>query len=378
MNIYRWLDKRWGWVLGLGMLGLFYSTYRRLIITGSNRRNPVVAHPQQLPVLSNYPKVSLLIPAWDESEYLADNLRSALALRYPEKEIITCAGGQDRTYEIARQFEKLGVIVLPQTPGMGKQKALQQCFERSSGEIIYLTDADCFLDDASFEATISPILAGEEQVTTGYFEPFPEERANLLVEYQWRHHAQWLHSHGVYAPTLDGANSAIKRDVLDSIGGFTTPVYIGTDYALSKLISSDGYKIRSLPGSRVKTHYPGTVQLYLQQLSRWFRNRLVLGIRYKAWDDVLASLRGGGSAGLILGLPFIVWAKSHLVFSLWALLSFRAIFQNWLVVASSRNMDERACSLYNLRMAILFTPINLLGMARGIIECLFPNQSHKW
>jgi cellulose synthase/poly-beta-1,6-N-acetylglucosamine synthase-like glycosyltransferase len=360
------------------MLGLCFSAYRQWKRLSTQRSNQSEGTLPQLSPLTKYPRVSLLIPAWNESRYISQCLRSALRLGYPNKEIITCAGGQDDTYQIAKTFELQGVAVLEQTPGMGKQKALRRSFEQSSGEIIYLTDADCLLEDAGFEATIAPILAGEEQVSSGYFEPFPSERSNLLVEYQWRQHAQWQHDHSIYATTLDGRNSAIKREVLDAVQGFTSPAPIGTDYTLSKLITSRGYRIRSLPHSRVKTHYPGTIPGYLRQLSRWFRNRLVLGLRYQAWDDVLTSLRAGGSACILLGMPLLGWFGSPLLFSLWLLAACRVVLQNWLVISYHRPQGEMPISPFGLKMAVLCTPLNLLGMVRGVLQSLLPGADRNW
>jgi cellulose synthase/poly-beta-1,6-N-acetylglucosamine synthase-like glycosyltransferase len=378
LSAYQWLNRRASWVLGIGTLGLLFSAYRQWKKLSAQRNNQPSDTLPKLPVLDEYPRVSLLVPAWNEGRYISQCLSSALGLRYPNKEIIVCAGGQDGTYPMAKTFEEQGVIVLEQTPGMGKQGALQRCFKHSSGEIIYLTDADCLLEDASFEATIAPILGGKESVATGYFEPFPESRSNWLVEYQWRQHSMWQHSQPQNAPTLDGRNAAVKREVLEAIGAFTIPAPIGTDYTLSQLIISHGYRIRSLPHSRVKTHYPGTTPEYLLQLSRWYRNRLVLGMRYRAWDDVLNSLRAGGSAGILLGVPLLGWFGSPLLFGLWLLTAYRALLQNWLVIASHRPYGEAPISARELRMAILCTPINLLGMARGLLQSLLPGADRNW
>jgi cellulose synthase/poly-beta-1,6-N-acetylglucosamine synthase-like glycosyltransferase len=378
LSAYRWLNRRAGWVLGIGMLGLLYSAYRQYKKLAEQRNNRPLDTLPRLPVMEVHPRVSMLIPAWNEACYISQCLNSALGLRYPKKEIIVCAGGQDETYATAKTFEEQGVIVLEQAPGMGKQKALERCFEHSNGDIIYLTDADCLLEDASFETTIAPILAGEEQVTSGFFEPFSSERSNPLVEYQWRQHVEWQHNRSTYASTLDGRNSALKREVLDDIGGFSLSAPIGTDYTLSKLITSHGYRIRALPHSRVKTHYPGTVTEYLRQLSRWFRNRLVLGLRYQSWDDVLTSLRAGGSASIILGLPLFCWLKSPLVFSLWALAVCKVLLQNWLVIDSHRPEDESACTAENLKMTFLYSPLNMLGMTRGLLESLIVKNKYNW
>ena len=45
--------------------------------------------------------------------------------------------------------------------------ALARCYDRSSGEIIYLTDADCLFDGEALARLLAPIMNEGEQVTTG-------------------------------------------------------------------------------------------------------------------------------------------------------------------------------------------------------------------
>ena len=157
------------------------------------------------------PKVSILLPAWNEAGSLASCIESILSLRYPEKELVVCAGGRDATLEIARRFEPRGVIVLEQAPGEGKQGALRRSFERSGGEIIFLTDADCILDDETFERTLSAGGGGREVAAGGAWRPFDRQLDHPFVLYQWSHHLYreiWMPE---YTPSLDGRNAAIRR-----------------------------------------------------------------------------------------------------------------------------------------------------------------------
>src|SRR5205823_4146563 len=109
-----------------------------------------------------------------EADLLAQHIESVLVLSYPDKEYILSAGGSDGTYAIARRYEERGVVVLEQQPGEGKQRALRQCFRQATGEIIFFTDADCLLDDESFERLIIPLANGEAEAATGTARPFPE------------------------------------------------------------------------------------------------------------------------------------------------------------------------------------------------------------
>ena len=51
------------------------------------------------------PLVSILIPAYNAEEWIADTLQSAIAQTWPRKEIIVVDdGSRDRTAEVARRF----------------------------------------------------------------------------------------------------------------------------------------------------------------------------------------------------------------------------------------------------------------------------------
>ena len=48
------------------------------------------------------PMVSVLVAAWNEREHIERHIESFLALRYPHKELVLCAGGEDGTTEFAK------------------------------------------------------------------------------------------------------------------------------------------------------------------------------------------------------------------------------------------------------------------------------------
>jgi len=93
-----------------------------------------------------YPLVSILIPAFNAQEWIADTLRSAVAQTYPRKEIIVVDdGSSDRTLWIASQFESEGVIVVSQK-NEGAAAARNKAFSLSKGDFIQWLDADDLLD----------------------------------------------------------------------------------------------------------------------------------------------------------------------------------------------------------------------------------------
>jgi glycosyltransferase involved in cell wall biosynthesis len=91
------------------------------------------------------PLVSILIPAFNAEEWIADSIQSALAQTWPRKElIIVDDGSSDRTLAIAQTFASEDVMVLTQ-PNQGAAAARNNAFGFSHGDYIQWLDADDLL-----------------------------------------------------------------------------------------------------------------------------------------------------------------------------------------------------------------------------------------
>jgi glycosyltransferase involved in cell wall biosynthesis len=75
--------------------------------------------------------VSILIPAYNAAEFIAETIESVLARTWPRKEIIVVnVGSQDDTLAIARQFESKQVLVVTKdNEGAAELKAVPQLLE---------------------------------------------------------------------------------------------------------------------------------------------------------------------------------------------------------------------------------------------------------
>jgi Glycosyl transferase family 2 len=94
-------------------------------------------------------RVSILFAARDEADKLPGALATFLALDYPRYEVIAADDrSEDRTGAIldaaAQSDARLKTVPIPSLPPgwLGKPHALQQAYERSSGEWLVFTDAD--------------------------------------------------------------------------------------------------------------------------------------------------------------------------------------------------------------------------------------------
>lgn len=275
---------------------------------------------QAPPDIKEGPLVSVLVAAWNEVETIEDHIRSFLTLRYPKKELILCAGGEDGTLGLAERMAGEGEIQLfPQEAGEGKQSALRRAYERASGEVVYLTDADCCIDDGAFERLLAEVVAGEA-AATGTCDPPTRQREHPYVLLRWYTDLFSQRPHERYITGLLGRNSMLQRSVLDVVGAFEPEVQTGTDYELAKRLLASGHRIRNVVDSAVQSPLPdGPGEFWLPQ-SRYLRNVVVHGLRYRAYREVLGALVPSLIGAVMVGLPVMGMFLHPAFAGLWGLL----------------------------------------------------------
>jgi hypothetical protein len=321
-RIARRLDRAAGAVLPIGLAAIAaYNAWKwrgdRALAAGLRAELD-----RSRPRLKSTPRVSVLVAAWNEAGTIARHLESVAALDYPNVQYVLCAGGGDGTLEIARRHAGPRALVLEQAPGEGKQRALRKAYERATGEIVYLTDADCVVGDVAFERILEPLIEeGEAAASGGSIAP-PEQRWRQdFPAYLWAVQQYGLTRAPAYVDGLLGRNVAVRRDALEACGAFAADVPTGTDYHLAKALRWNGYRIRNVPASLVVTPYPADWGTYARQQRRWLRNVALLGAQAGAWNEVRASLQTSllGAAMLAGGATLFAGPAGRLPFALWCL-----------------------------------------------------------
>ncbi len=115
---------------------LGYPVLLRVLVALFGRRDEAPRASGQLP------KVSMIIPAYDEAQVIEWKVANARALDYPTEglEIVVASdGSSDRTPELARSA---GADVVLELPRGGKVAALNQAVRRASGGILAFSDAN--------------------------------------------------------------------------------------------------------------------------------------------------------------------------------------------------------------------------------------------
>jgi hypothetical protein len=274
---------------------------RDLRVLGDTRRRLMQARTVPLNV-GDAPMVSVLVAAWNEAPRLPALIASFRALRCPARELIVSAGGSDGSYAVAAALAGDGVQVIEQHAGQGKQRALRDCYALASGDLIFLTDADCLLDDESFEGTLTPLITQGAAVATGGSRPLDAQLDSAFVRHQW-YCDLYVRAHWTaYTGGLLGRNAALTRDAVENAGAFAADVATGTDYHMARALIQHGTRIRHADASQIPTAYADTWDAYRRQQARWLRNVVIHGLRSGAYRDVVSGLLPSliGTAALAL------------------------------------------------------------------------------
>jgi glycosyltransferase involved in cell wall biosynthesis len=121
------------------------------------------------------PTVSVVIPAYNVEEYVADAVTSSLRQTHPPKEIICVDDGStDGTLEVLRGLESqhpehINVLT---GPNRGPSAARNRGMERASGEYIQFLDADDTLLPEKLERDVAVLDENREALLFGSFKAF--------------------------------------------------------------------------------------------------------------------------------------------------------------------------------------------------------------
>lgn len=103
------------------------------------------------------PLVSILIPAYNASDWIASTIESALQQTWDNKEIIVVDdGSKDQTLEVAQRFTSRGVKVVTQ-PNQGASAARNKAFSLAKGDYIQWFDADDLLAPDKIERQMAVV-----------------------------------------------------------------------------------------------------------------------------------------------------------------------------------------------------------------------------
>jgi cellulose synthase/poly-beta-1,6-N-acetylglucosamine synthase-like glycosyltransferase len=159
------------------------------------------------------PRVSLIVPAYDEEEVIAAKVANALALDYPRERlqlIVASDGSSDATADLARAAGADLVLELP--PG-GKVAALNAAAEQATGDLLAFSDANSAWAPDALARLVEPFADPAVAYACGQVRFVDEGGGNLEGAY-WRYEMAVREMESALAGVTagNGAIYAVRRD----------------------------------------------------------------------------------------------------------------------------------------------------------------------
>jgi cellulose synthase/poly-beta-1,6-N-acetylglucosamine synthase-like glycosyltransferase len=229
------------------------------------------------------PRVSIIVPAFNEGKVIESSIRSLLELDYPNFEIIVVDdGSSDDTFQKARRFEglhglhRIPVRVLSQ-PNGGKARALNRGISLAEGALVLCMDGDSKLTPQTLRRAVRHFVDPTIGAVAGNVKVV--NRHNLLCRLQALEYIEGLNlvrkAQGFFriVNIIPGPIGIFRRRVLEQVRYYAADTY-AEDCDLTLNILMHGWRIKYEPEAIAYTEAPESIRDLIRQRYRWTRGIL--------------------------------------------------------------------------------------------------------
>lgn len=240
------------------------------------------------------PLVSILIPAYNAQDWIADTIRSAMEQSWSRKEIIVVDdGSSDRTVDVARQFAAENVLVVSKE-NQGAAATRNHAYGLSQGDYIQWLDADDLLSRNKIEAQMDALRQiGSKRVLLSCpwaFFNYRPQAAQFVPTLLWEHlsPAEWLFRKLAYNLHMQTATWLTSRELSDAAGSWDTRLLSDDDGEYFCRVLACSERTHFVPEARV--FYRNTPSSRLGQIGRSDKKKEAMVLSMKLHIQYLRSL----------------------------------------------------------------------------------------
>ncbi|MEU9786155.1 bifunctional polysaccharide deacetylase/glycosyltransferase family 2 protein [Streptomyces phaeochromogenes] len=334
----------------MGRFGMMLILARRHYRQRNKRRfswGPTVTQP-----------VSVIVPAYNEKECIANTLESLAKSTHPIEIIVVDDGSTDDTSQIARDaarsFGMTNVRVIRQE-NAGKPAALNNGVRSASYDIVVMMDGDTVFEPDAVHQLVQPFADPEVGAVAGNAKV--GNRNTIIGAWQ---HIEYVMGFNLdrrmydllrCMPTIPGAIGAFRRDAVLEVGGMSEDT-LAEDTDITIAMHRGGWRVVYQEHARAWTEAPASLKQLWSQRYRWS-----YGTMQALWKH-RKSLTDKGPSGRFgrVGMPLVVifqiitpvFAPLIDVFTAYSMIfiDFKAALLAWLAVLCV----QLVCAAYAFRL----------------------------
>lgn len=288
--------------------------------------------------------VSVIIPCFNEEEYIGRCIDSIKAQRYRgEYEIIAVDNGStDHTVRIIMDKG----IRLERAKKRGPAPAKNEGIKNAKGDLIVFIDGDCIAAEDWLNKMVSRFKDPGIGCVSGEIMSVENKNLSALEHFLIKkdHLSQKQHIEHPFLPYAAAANVAYRKQVIDKIGLFDERLFSGEDADFSwrmQLITD--YKIAYVPGAMVYHPYETSLKNLFKQKRRHAYGSVMTYKKYKKYRQ-----------NEVKSLKQIYW-EYHSIIRRW--------YKLFLYKLKKRKQDSRTVDHYQL----ILETASKVGLIQGSI-----------
>lgn len=247
--------------------------------------------------------VTVLVPAYNERECIANTVRSLMESDHPIEVIVIDDGSTDGTADIVEAMWLPNVFVVRQV-NSGKPAALNNGIAHASHDLVVMMDGDTVFEPSTVRELVQPF--GDPAVGAVAGNAKVGNRDTLIGAWQ---HIEYVMGFNLdrrmydllrCMPTIPGAVGAFRRTALERVGGMSEDT-LAEDTDITMAMHRDGWRVVYAERARAWTEAPESVQQLWSQRYRWS-----YGTMQAIWKHRRAVIERGPSGRFgRVGLPLV-------------------------------------------------------------------------
>ncbi|MEV7002433.1 glycosyltransferase [Streptomyces sp. NPDC093982] len=302
--------------------------------------------------------VSVIVPAYNEKECIANTLESLAKSTHPIEIIVVDDGSTDGTSEIARNAAReLGMtnVRVIRQENAGKPAALNNGVRSAGHDIVVMMDGDTVFEPDTVRQLVQPFADPEVGAVAGNAKV--GNRNTVIGAWQ---HIEYVMGFNLdrrmydllrCMPTIPGAIGAFRREAVLEVGGMSEDT-LAEDTDITIAMHRTGWQVVYQEHARAWTEAPGSLKQLWSQRYRWS-----YGTMQALWKH-RKSLTDKGPSGRFgrIGMPLVVifqivtpvFAPLIDVFTVYSMIfvDFKAALLAWLAVLAV----QLVCAAYAFRL----------------------------
>lgn len=275
-------------ILLWGLTLMFWSTLLFIPLALYSKRREM-----SIGTITAYPKITVIVPAYNEEKVIDTTIQALIETKYPEKEIILVDdGSKDKTFDIMSRYKKQAKV-LQKTNG-GKASAINFGLAYSTGEIIVIVDADTIIGRDSL-VHLATVFATDKNIAAVAGNVKVRNRKNWLT---WCQAIEYVSGIQIARRALDvfgaisvvpGALGSFRKSVLEEIGSYHKDTLV-EDFDVTLKVLKTKSIIAASTNATAYTEAPESLKSLYKQRKRWYGGNLQVFARH---SDALTNPRFG-------------------------------------------------------------------------------------